>query len=590
MHGEFANALPDSTRSLLLRLVSILLLASCLFALIPQCIMGQTAETNGSGRANADIENGIQLFRNHDAAGAKLKFSAAVKENPRSADALTWRGIAENQLKEYSEAVRDFEAALHINADEMSAHYNLALSLIRLQRADEAIEQLRIVTSAHPGVVEPEYNLAILLESKNAIADAVEHLNAAYQTQPGDTGVEQHLLIDLLALGRADDAQPILERFRSSSPAELQEQVGTALIEARQFPQAILLLEGAQSENQAGSKLNLLLARAYIGAQQYTKAIALTQRSETTDRTGESAYLLGLAYSGAGTMPEAKSAFAQAVLANPRNGAAQYHLGMIQSADPQQQEEAIHRLREAVRLEPANVVYTVALSRALLEQDHPEDAKILLQRVHPANTEAAERDLLLGIAQISTSGVNDATPILERAVVEDPSLPLSHNILGFCYFYRGDYARAAQAYQKASDMRPDVKIFAHDAAIAFERSNNSDQALIDAMRAATLPSAGGEDHALVGKLLAKAGRKDDAIRELKQAAAMSPDMDEPYYLLAHTYMQMGDMAQATQWNAKLTELKQKHDRAYAARKNSTSVTSSTLLKGAPMNSSETDAP
>lgn len=589
MRTAFANT-PDSTRSLPLRRAGAVLLAICLLTPIPKSIMGQTAETNGSDRANADIENGIQLFRNHDAAGAKLKFSAAVKANPHSPDALTWRGISENQLKEYSEAVQDFEAALHINPDEMSAHYNLALSLIRLQKADEAIEQLRIVTSAHPGVVEPEYNLAILLEGKNATAEAVEHLKAAYQTQPGDTGVTQHLLIDLLALGRADEAQPILEQFRRSASADLQEQVGTALIEAQQFPQAILLLEGAQSAAPADSKVNLLLARAYIGAQQYTKAIALTQPSETTDRTGESAYLLGLAYSGAGMMPEAKSAFAQAVLANPRNGEAQYHLGMIQSADPAQQDEAIRHLHEAVRLEPAAVVYTLALSRALLQQDHPEDAKVLLQRVHPANAEAAERDLLLGIAQISTSGVSEAAPILERAVEEDPSLPLSHNILGFCYFYQGDYVRAAQAYQKASDMRPDVRIFAHDAAIAFERSNSSDQALIYATRAAALPSAGGEDHALVGKLLAKAGRKDDAIRELKQAAAMSPDMDEPYYLLAHTYMQMGDMAQATQWNAKLTALKQKHDRAYATRKSSTSVTSSTLLKGAPMNSSETDAP
>jgi tetratricopeptide (TPR) repeat protein len=590
MRGEFTNASPGSTRSLLLRRTRGLLLAASLFTPIPQSVLGQTAETDGSGRANADIENGTQLFRNHDAAGAKLKFSAAVKENPHSADALTWRGIAENQLKEYSEAERDFEAALLINSDEMSAHYNLALSLIRLKKTGEAIEQLRIVTSAHPGVVEPEYNLAILLEGKNATAEAVAHLKAAYRTQPGDTGVAQHLLIDLLDLGRADEAQPILEQFRSSAPADLQEQVGTALIEARHFPQAVFLLEGTQPETQAGSKVSLLLARAYIGAQQYTKAIALTQPSGTIDRTGESAYLLGLAYFGAGMMPEAKSAFAQAVLANPRNGAAQYHLGMIQSKGSEQPEEAMHHLREAVRLEPSNMVYTIALSRALLQQDHPEDAKILLQRLHPANTEAAERDLLLGIAQISTSGVSEAAPILERAVAEDSSLPLSHNILGFCYFYQGDYARAAQAYQKASDMRPDVRIFAHDAAIAFERSNSSDQALIYAMRATALPSAGGEDHALVGKLLAKAGRKDDAIRELKQAAALSPDMDEPYYLLAHTYMQMGDMAQATQWNTKLTELKQKHDRAYAARKNSTSVTSSTLLKGAPMNSSETDAP
>jgi tetratricopeptide (TPR) repeat protein len=540
-------------------------------------VLGQAAET-----ASADIENGIQLFRNHDAAGAKLKFSAAVRADPNSADALTWRGIAENQLKEYSAAVRDFEAALHLNSGEMSAHYNLALSLIRLQKADDAIEQLRIVTSAHPGVVEPEYNLAILLEGKSATAEAVEHLKAAYQTRPGDTGVVQHLLIDLLALGRADEAQPILEQFRTSAPADLQEQVGTALIEARQFPQAILLLEGGKS--------NWLLARAYIGAQQYAKAIALTQPSEISDSTGESAYLLGLAYSGAGMMPEAKNAFAQAVLANPRNDAAQYHLGLIQSADPEQQQEAVRHLREAVRLVPAASVYTVALGRALLQQDHAEDARILLERVHPPGAEAAERDLLLGIAQISIGGTGAGTPILQRAIAEDPSLPLSHNILGFCYFYQGDYAKAAQAYQKASDMRPDVRIFAHDAAIAFERSNNSDQALAYAMRAATLGSAGGEDHALVGKLLAKSGRKDDAINELKQAAAMSPDLDEPYYLLVHTYMQMGDVAQATQWNAKLTELKQKHDRDYAARKNSTSVTSSTLLKGAPMNSSETDAP
>jgi tetratricopeptide (TPR) repeat protein len=564
-----------------------MLLVTFLIILAPDNTMGQTAQSAGSSRSNADIQSGIQLFRNHEAEAAKLKFTAAVRENPNSADALTWRGIAENQLKQYADAVRDFQAALRINSDEMSAHYNLALSLIRLQKTDEAIEHLRIVTSAHPGVVEPEYNLAILLEGKGATADAVEHLKAAYQTQPDDIGVAQHLLIDLLTLGTTDEAQPILEQLRSSASADALQQVGTALIEARQFPAAVSLLEGAQH---ADRKVNLLLARACIGAQQYTKAIALMRASGSSDGTGESAYLLGLAYSGAGMLPEAKNAFAQAVLADPRNPEAQYHLGMIQSAEPQQQQEAVQHLREAARLEPATAAYTLGLSRALLQQDHPADAMTLLQRVHPEGAEAGERDLLLGIARISTSGASQAAPILERAVAEDPSLPLSHNILGFCYFYQGDYAKAAEAYQKASDMRPEVGIFAHDAAIAFERSNNGDQALVYAMRAAALASAGGEDHALVGKLLAKAGRKDDAIRELKQAAEMSPDMDEPYYLLAHTYMQMGDTAQATQWNAKLTELKQKHDRAYAAQKNSTSVTSSTLLSGAPMNSSDTDAP
>jgi tetratricopeptide (TPR) repeat protein len=139
-------------------------------------------------------------------------------------------------------------------------------------------------------------------------------------------------------------------------------------------------------------------------------------------------------------------------------------------------------------------------------------------------------------------------------------------------------------------MRPEIGIFAHNAAIAFERSNQSDKALVYASRAVALPGATGDDHYLIGKLLAKAGRKDEAIGELKEAVVLSPELDASYYLLARTYMQKGDTAQATEWNAKLTALKQQHDRAYAAGKNNKPVTSSTLLDGAPMASAETDLP
>jgi tetratricopeptide (TPR) repeat protein len=567
------------------------LLALVLLQFAPLHAIAQKTMPEASGLldpAAKDIKNGMQMFRNRDFAAAAIKFNAAVRANPKSADAFTWRAITENQMKQYAVAERDFQTALSINPDELSAHYNLALTFIRLGNTDAAIEQLRTVFKEQPGVFEPEYNLAILLEGKKETAEAVEHLQAAYQARPNDAGVVQHLLVDLLILGRTGETQPLFEQLRSGPPS-VQEKAGTALLEAEQFHPAVTLLANARAANE-GREIDHLLARAYLGAGQYDQAIELLKPTESDDIAGEAAYLLGLAYSEKNDLPKAKEEFKRAISKSPRDGAAQYHLGLIESTNPAEPVEALHHLREALRDEPDNAVYGLMLGQILLQQDQAAQAAATLQKIQAKGPEAAERDLLLGIAYISTGRSKEATPILERAVKENSSLALSFNILGFCYFQQGDYARAADAHKQASDLRPEMLIFAHDAAIAFDRSSNADQAMVYAERAVEMPTASSDDHYLVGKLLARAGHKEDAVRELKEAVALSPDLDKPYYLLARTYMQMGDTAQATAWNAKLTDLKQKHERAYAAGKNVKPPASSTLLHGATITSAESEGP
>lgn len=541
--------------------------------------------------AAAEIASGIRLLSNRQPTAAKVRFSAAVRANPRSTDALTWRGITENQLKEYREATLDFNAALRIDPSNLPAHYNLALSLIRMGQDDGAIEHLKAVVNAQPGVLEPEYNLAILLERKHATEEAVQHLQAAYRARQNDVGVIQHLLVDLFLLGRADEAQPILEQLLTIASPEVQQQVGKSLLEAGQFSQAIPLLENAHAQAQPKREADILLARAYIGAQEDAKAINLLSPAETTDGTGESAYWLGMAYSDTGVTQEARHAFEYAIKANPRNGRAFYHLGMIEAITPEKMPAAIRDLREATRLEPRNPTYGIILGKILLQHDDAQGAIVSLQQVHSEGLEAAERDLLLGIAQITVSGARQAIPTLTRAASEDPSLALTQNMLGFCYFVQGDLAKAAASYRRASDLSPQTRIYAHGAAVAFDLLNDRDQAMVYAARAVALPEATGEDHYLVGKLSAKAGRKEDAIRELNEAIALNPDLDASYYLMARTYMQMGETAKATEWIARLKELKQKHERTYAeAVKNAKSIKSSTLLQGAPMAGPEAEAP
>ncbi len=572
----------------LARGLSRLVVAASLPTFPALCLAAQLDMPAKPDPATTYIESGIRLLRNRDTAAAKVQFSAAVRTNPRSADAFTWRGIAENQLKQYREAEADFEAALRIDSTEMPAHYNLALSLIRTGQTNSAIEQLKIVVKTKPGLLEPEYNLALLLEGAHAISEAIEHLQAAYKASPDDIGVGQHLLIDLLVMGRKDEAQQILEQIQSVGSVETREQVGKALIEAGDYGQASVLLESARTQSGPSREADLLLAQAYIGAREDYKAIDLLKPSEMDDSSGESAYLLGMAYLDAGATEEARVAFAYAVKKNPRNGRSLYSLGMIESGDPDQLALAISHLREAIRLDPSNSVYSIELGKLLLLHDEAREALLVIQRVPAAGPAAGERDLLLGIAQIIVNGSEHAVPTLERAVTENPSLALSHNMLGFCLLAQGDTARAAASYAKASDLEPGSRIFAHGAAMAFDRSNDADNAMMYATRAAALPGANGEDHFLLGKLFTKTNQYKEAIHELNEAIALNPDLEEAYYLLARAYMQTGDNAQATEWIAKLKDLKQKHEHAYAAAgKNTKPITSSTLLQGAPTAGAET---
>src|ERR1019366_5864919 len=142
-------------------------------------------------------------------------------------------------------------------------------------------------------------------------------------------------------------------------------------------------------------------------------------------------------------------------------------------------------------------------------------------------------------------------------VEENPSLPLSSNMLGFCLLSSGDMDKAAAAYAKASDLDPQNRAFAHGAASAFARANGVERAMLYATRAAGLPSANAQDHFLVGKLLAKSGKAGEAVHEFSEAIALDPDMEEAYFLLARTYVQTGDSALATEWAAKLKDLKRK---------------------------------
>ena len=509
------------------------------------------------GDAATHISRGIAFIRAGQAQNALEEFRAASRLDPNSSQALVWLGITYNQLGRFQEAIAPFSEALKLNSSLQAAHYNLALSFARLGQRKNAIRELREVVKSSPAMSDAQYNLAVLLEQEGNPAEAVPHLEAARRERPDDVEVALHLARDLFLCNRGRDGVELAKELsQQNNDPKIAKQLGEMLAENGYFAEAVPLLEIVRNGSPASPELTSLLARAYIGSQAASKAIELLKRQETSDNSGATAYLLGLAYLSEKQPASALESLRFAAERRPADPSVHFHLGalLLQSSSETDQNSGVIELHKAIELAPTNAEYYAALGRWLLEHNRVSGAISVLQTGEAHAPPSAELYVLLSIAEALTQSAQ-AQATAQKAIALDPKIAIAHDVLGFCYFRSGDYLRAAESYKTASDLSPQTGRFAYDTALALERTNKPDEAVIYAERATKADPQVSINHYLLGKLYSKLEKKSDSIRELEAAVQLDPSLDYPYYLLARMYMRVGDTAKAQEWNRRLQELK-----------------------------------
>jgi tetratricopeptide (TPR) repeat protein len=198
----------------------------------------------------------------------------------------------------------------------------------------------------------------------------------------------------------------------------------------------------------------------------------------------------------------------------------------------------------------------------LLEHQRAKAAASLLEEGVAKAPSSADLYLLLSVAQALTESTQLAQAAVQKAISLNPTLPLAYDVLGFCYFRIGDYLRAADTYRLGSDLSPQTGRFAYDTALAYERGNQPQKAIVYAERAAEDDPKQAVNHYLLGKLYGKLERKTESVRELETAVQLDPSLDYPYYLLARMYMRTGNLAKAQELNRKFEELKKQQVRMH----------------------------
>ena len=347
---------------------------------------------------------------------------------------------------------------------------------------------------------------------KIVVAIALALAAAAGQSQTGTAGEDQRqTAFALEQQGDIADAETAWRAVLKIHPADGEAFAHLGFLEARQehYTEAVPLYRKALALNPAmpGLRLNLGLSLFKSGA--LKEAIqAFTP----------------LLYGQSPSSPEAQRLTALI-------GLAHYGRGDYAAAVP--------FLKQASAADPQNLAFRLAWAHSCLWTKQYQCVLDVYHEILTLNAESAEADMLAGEALDEMKNGDGALEQFRAAVKADPKMPNVHFGLGYLLWRQMKYEEAAQEFQLELANNPD-----HDQALAFladadMRLSHPEAAPPLLEKAIRLDPKIELAHLDLGILYGDAGRKDDALRELKIAEKLSPDDQNVHYRLGRFYQAAG---------------------------------------------------
>jgi tetratricopeptide (TPR) repeat protein len=141
-----------------------------------------------------------------------------IELDPNMMRAYNNLGLCYDALGQFDEAIRSFNRAIELNRrqEHPSAWppLNLGVSLITLNRLDEAVARLHEALSYNPEFPQADYELGLVLEKEGKFEEAIAPLQRAAQLDP--SYAEPHYTLGKIyqRQGKREEAQEQIEKFK----------------------------------------------------------------------------------------------------------------------------------------------------------------------------------------------------------------------------------------------------------------------------------------------------------------------------------------------------------------------------------------
>jgi cellulose synthase operon protein C len=133
---------------------------------------------------------------------------------------------------DYDGAIAHFEAALARDPKDATTHFRLGVALRRVRKFDQAsaeLDKVAAVDKDYPGLA---LERGLLFEESGDVQKAIEQFNGALAKAPDDPDLQLRVGAAYVAIGRPDEALPVLRKVLDKRPAsaEAHHFIGRALM------------------------------------------------------------------------------------------------------------------------------------------------------------------------------------------------------------------------------------------------------------------------------------------------------------------------------------------------------------------------
>ena len=303
--------------------------------------------------------------------------------------------------------------------------------------------------------------------------------------------------------------------------------------------------EGGQKEASDGAAKLKALGRLRYGEQKYDEARALFARAAALEpKDDESHYLLGRALLQLKRTQEGTHSLERAVVLNPKNGAASFHLGLAEYSAGRYTSAAA-RFRAAAENSPS--LRDQALfnqGRSAEKSGDNQTALALYERVATSRTLGAAAAINLAILSKQTKQMGRARRVLVKATAQFPKEAELWFHRGTVEEALGKNQSAQQSYDRALEARTDYLAAWFNSGVLAGRLGQNERA-VQALEKAT--SLGPKDAAAqfeLGRALMRVGRQADSRSALAAVLKLDPGHPGATILLAPAMVESGHQEEA----------------------------------------------
>ena len=387
---------------------------------------------------------------------AKTMSESILADRPNFLQVYRIAGAANYSLGNYEQAQLYLNRFSIAFPTDKSVRHLLGLTLMRLNRHDDAVDTLQPLSEEQPDNVKILKLIATAAAESGNLALAGNYFEKALKVEPDIPTTHLQLAAIKHATGRAAESIEEIERALQKSPKFLRGRYALLSLYLRnnEFEKALDVAGKLREQDNESPMPFIGEGAAYIGLKNFDKALAAFNQGRAIDP-----YHVGAAFGAADIhldreeFDESEAIYKDLLAKKPghlptlmRLIGIEFYSGKV--------EQAKSSIALAMKEHPKAIGPRLLAAQVELDQDRPDKAMNVLQDVIKENPDQPDLLNAMGRAQIAARKGGEAARTLERLVRGQPNSSGAHYLLSQAYALLGNRTKMHAELDLALSLDP----------------------------------------------------------------------------------------------------------------------------------------